>query len=184
MARWVPGPAAPIGQNERIGRRLCNEGWLEQYKAPTRMGLAPTNFEPEDGELSVDRLGQTGVDKRVAKLLWSEAERLFAQRNPPQEFQGWVYATASRLMPRRAIQPSPTASNPYHAHLVAPVTPGLRADLVALELKDLFERHGVLRDRTGDRPLPGPPASPRPGPQSRLRRLLARSAGRLFPFLR
>ena len=71
MARkWNPR-TDPVGRNEPIGRRLFDEPMLMGAQdQPSFKGLDYRHFEvtPNDRELSLDRLGCTGIEKKSKEL--------------------------------------------------------------------------------------------------------------------
>jgi hypothetical protein len=68
--KWDP-KTDPVGKNERIGRRLYDEPMLMgAHDQPSFKGLDYRHFEEtrEDKELSLDRLGCTGIEKKAKSL--------------------------------------------------------------------------------------------------------------------
>jgi hypothetical protein len=115
-----------------LGRRLFDEpllaGALDQKPFA---GLPFSHFEERrDGEVSLDRLGQSSVDRRVINYLRPLANQAAASFQTPKQFNGWSVLRAHFLTkPPRGeavtVIPSPitgseNVANIYHAH----VSPG------------------------------------------------------------
>ena len=112
-------------------------------------------------EVSLDRLGETGLDERVVSFLSVAACRQGAARKPPKTFYGWQHIRAETLANppvgpyKFQVKPSPVAlgdpqdpeHNPFHAHVEPPVSNGnvLESTTVALYLQMLFSKYGEYR---------------------------------------
>ncbi len=162
MARkWDP-KTDPIGKNEHIGRRLFDEPMLMgAHDQPSFRGIDYRHFQviPADaGKLSMDRLGQTGIDNRAKNYLKPRAENAGATRRPPKQFNGWAHVRARILEEgwhgaRFPAVPSPVEgngleANTHHAHI------DIEGDkeFAALRLRELFtNRGGIEKAETGDR---------------------------------
>ena len=77
MALWSPKSSDPVGPNERIGRRLFDQKQLNgaQDQKPLRNVFELYHFEEkrDPGDVSVDRLGKTGIDRRVRNYVEERA---------------------------------------------------------------------------------------------------------------
>jgi hypothetical protein len=152
MAKWVP--AADVEANEPIGRRLFDEPLLVGTAGqPSFRGLLVTHFEEaRDDEISVDRLGKTGIDKRVTAFLKPRADSAGGKFRKPKTFNGWVVLPAQELRkvrdrPGLQIVPSPINDpapndNPYHAHVRRPSN--MDSMVTALYLRHLFTTYGKV----------------------------------------
>jgi hypothetical protein len=115
------------------------------------------------GEVSLDRLGQRGLDGRVKAFLLPRAHDSGTKFTPPKDFKGWAWISVGKLSapPKGAsgftpvasplAKSSPTASddNPYHAHVCRPAnTDGYQT---AVQLRQLFHDHGAI-DWVGGKP--------------------------------
>ena len=156
MALWKPPSNPPIGPNEHLGRRLFEEPLLagaQNQKRITRLDLR--HFEEKrDGQVSLDRLGRTSVDKAVVRYLRPRADRAGTRVHPPKAFNGWAVLTARKFgsppaPPRYALAviPSPESGadleeNIYHAHISMPAHMDYYS--MALHLRELFDAHGTL----------------------------------------
>jgi len=138
MARWEPKPKDPVGPNERVGRRLFQRRPLKGAKdqKPPEGTYEISHFEErrEPGEVSLDRLGRTGVDNKVKNFVEPQARAAASALRPPGVFEGWAVAKATDLensAPGRRsfkIIPSPVNADPeknvvansYHAHVERP----------------------------------------------------------------
>ncbi|WP_157960142.1 hypothetical protein [Albibacillus kandeliae] len=169
---WEPDPSEPIGKNERIGRRIWDTPKLRG--ADTQPDVAALDIEifreRRSKEVSLDRLGRTGIEKRVISYLQPRCELHGASFSPNRRFDGWATIQAEKLtnkwnnIPKWSISASPVegnsevpnSDNRYHAHAVCD---GSDNDLtVALFLRHLFERYGDLH--------PAPTNSPNEQSQS------------------
>ena len=78
-------------------------------------------------EVSLDWLGRTSVEPKVARDLSRQAQRMFAHQRPSRTFVGWVYLQAAKLSkghkdlpclvvssPEMPGQPDHPDHNPYH----------------------------------------------------------------------
>jgi hypothetical protein len=153
MAKWAP--AADVEANEPVGRRMFDEPLLVGTAGqPSFAGLLVTHFEEErDDEISVDRLGRTGIDKRVVAFLKPRADLAGGKFRKPKTFNGWVVLSARELRKDRAnrrglqIVASPISDptpndNPYHAHIRRPSD--LDSTMTALYLRHLFTTYGKV----------------------------------------
>jgi len=157
MARWIPPDS--IANTECIGRRIFKRGQL--HGAADQKPLPPLKIElihfierRHPGDVSMDRLGRTGIERQVIGFLEPNARQAGCRMNPVANFQGWVYITARQFNSSTSGLPlvlvsSPVASaedesvidNPYHAHVERPpgLPPGHEAHYLALQLKHIFE---------------------------------------------
>jgi hypothetical protein len=149
--RWTPSAEQPIGPNEQIGRRLFGEPKLAGAEdQPPFKGLDIRHFQNDDREYSFDRLGKTGIDRRVLTYLRPRATQHSTRLQPPKPFDGWATVRAGALInASRPVQlfPSPITEagpdeNLYHAHALRPLE---RDDYnFALHIRYLFEAGSVL----------------------------------------
>lgn len=151
MALWKPNEA--VGKNESIGRRLFQRQGLKGAKDQKRpdKGFELYHFEEKrDGEISLDRLGATSVDRKVKSYLNPRCHHAATNMAGKAAFQGWAVAKAKAFQtPAKGrplpILPSPIAveagqefsENIYHAHIERPV--GHDALEMALRLQYIFE---------------------------------------------
>src|ERR1035437_393533 len=165
MALWKPQGNQPIGPNEHLGRRLFDEPLLtgaQDQKPSARLNLR--HFEEKrDGQVSLDRLGRTSVDKAVMRYLRPRADRAGTRLRPPKVFNGWAVLTARRFGSPPAppgyaltVIASPESGtaldeNIYHAHISTP--PNLDYHSMALHLRWLFEDHGTI-ERVAEQAAP------------------------------
>lgn len=100
MALWHPDPSKPIGRAEHVGRRLFDEPQLAGSVGQKTYGrLDLRNFEETRGdEFSLDRLGHTGFDKRVAKYLQPLAEGAGRKFRVAKKFDGWAVVPTCALV--------------------------------------------------------------------------------------
>lgn len=156
---WKPQIDQPVGPDEPIGRRLFSQPSLvgAQDQKPL---LKPSlrHFEDTRGQVSLDRLGQTGVEKAVVKYLRPRADRAGTKLRPPKAFNGWAVLRARQFGSPPAPQDealSVVASpqdghdldeNLYHAHVV---NPDIKPYYLALHLRHLFVTYGTTIDRQG-----------------------------------
>lgn len=159
--RWLP-PTDRVGPNEHVGRRLFDEpllaGAIDQQ---VFSGLLITHFEEtRDADLSLDRLGKSGVDGRVMSYLLPRALDAGTRFHRPKRFDGWAVLRSTELgKPRQGrplmVVPSPILGNGneqadekdltlniYHAHVTKP--DDMDAYDMALHLKHLFTRYGQV----------------------------------------
>ena len=157
MARWIP--TSVIAKTECIGRRIFTRGQLhgaadQKPLPPLKIELSHFMEKRYSGDVSMDRLGRTGIEKQVIGFLDPKACQAGSRMNPVAHFQGWVYITSRQFNSSTSGLPlvlvsSPAASaedesvidNPYHAHVERPsgLPPGHEAHIVALQLKHIFE---------------------------------------------
>lgn len=153
MARWKPNN--DIGLNEQVGRRLFDEPKLKGFtEQPPYSGIPITHFEEMRGdEISLDRLGKSGFDRKVARYLLPRATAAGQKFAKPKPFEGWaVFPVKELIRERRGTSLQVVASpvtdpepddNIYHAHVVRPE--GLNSMFMALYLRHIFEQHGRLQ---------------------------------------
>ncbi len=152
--KWNP-KTDPIGLKEPIGRRLFDEPMLMGAQdQPSFRGLDYRHFEEtrDDKELSLDRLGCTGIEKKAKNYLYPRADAAGVNRRPPRQFNGWVYVRACILdkgwqSHRFPVIASPIAGdelkqedNAHHAHI--DLGDDIDATTNALYLREIFTRHG------------------------------------------
>jgi hypothetical protein len=170
MALWKPQSSQPIGPNEHLGRRLFDEPSLagaQDQKTIARLNLR--HFEERrDGQVSLDRLGRTNVDKSVVRYLRPRADGAGTRFRPPKAFNGWAVLTARKFGSPPAPAPAGYAltviaspesgadldENTYHAHISMP--PNMDYYSMALHLRQLFEAHGTI-ERVAKHAAPPPP---------------------------
>ncbi len=152
MARWQPQPDQPVGPNEHIGRRLFDEPMLAGAQdQPSFAGLDFRHFEEtRDPEVSLDRLGQSGIDKAVVRYLRPRADKAGTTFRPPKAFNGWAVVRARLLSnpphgPAVPVIASPIPGqgldeNIYHAHVATP--DHFDHYSMALHLRHLFTSPG------------------------------------------
>jgi hypothetical protein len=153
--KWDP-KTDPVGKNERIGRRLYDEPMLMgAHDQPSFKGLDYRHFEEtrEDKELSLDRLGCTGIEKKAKDYLNPRAIAAGDKRVPPKQFNGWAHVRASVLEKGWGglcflVIPSPIddalEENTHHAHIIIEGD----ATSAALRLRELFTRRGAVEKVT------------------------------------
>jgi hypothetical protein len=118
---------------------------------PSLKGLDYRHFEESrDQQLSLDRLGLTGIEKKAKNYVRLRADAAGASCAPPKQFNGWIHARASALiMGWRGISFPVMASpvegngleeNTHHAHIVIEDDP----IIAALYLRELFTRRGTV----------------------------------------
>jgi hypothetical protein len=109
-------------------------------------------------EVSFDRLGERGIDRKVLNFVTPIARRQGEAFRTLKKFGGWAYIQAAQLAnpPKGAarfpVQPSPikldapqdAEHNPYHAHAT-----GEETHSVALHLQFLFSNYGKIRECPG-----------------------------------
>ena len=86
MARWQPVIDQQIGSNEHLGRRLFDEPSLagaEDQRPFTGILIDHFLEKRDDGQVSLDRLGQSSVDKRVQNHLLPLAHNAATRFRPP-----------------------------------------------------------------------------------------------------
>lgn len=157
MGRWKP-PTDHVGPNEYVGRRLFDEPMLVGARDQNAFrGLDLRHFEEtRDNEFSLDRLGSTGVDKKVVGYLRVRANFQATTFRPTRAFNGWAVIGVRELTrPHKfarlsvlSVVPSPQngvglSENLYHAHVVRP--DGVDSYFMALHLRQVFTKHGTVR---------------------------------------
>jgi hypothetical protein len=153
MARWLPD-VEQIGTNEHLGRRLFDEPTLigAQDQTPSdRLRLNHFMEKRDGGMVSFDRMGQSGIDKRVRGYLVPRATSAAKNFKQPTQFKGWAVIKVKTLKHPPYGDPVPVVPSPivgegeaeniYHAHAI----PG-RMDFyqMALHLQYLFSEHGII----------------------------------------
>jgi hypothetical protein len=159
MAAWKPKPTDPIRANEHLGRRLFDEpmlvGAMEQRSFA---GIELRHFEEtrEDGEFSLDRVGQSSVDRKVVNYLRPRAVAAGEGFKPTRAFNGWAVLRAATLCQPEHRLTNPVASpiggqeleeNIYHSHTQIPE--GFDRHLFALKMRHLFTTKGKVVDTHG-----------------------------------
>lgn len=153
--KWNP-ETDPVHKNEAIGRRLFNEPMLMGAgQQPSFQGLLVNHFEETRGdrELSLDRLGATGIVKTVKRYLIPRAELAATKFRPPKTFNGWAVVSAKFLEQGvDDLKFTVTASsqydgpgletNIYHAHSELPA--GVTSMSIALHLRHIFTKNGSI----------------------------------------
>jgi hypothetical protein len=154
-----PFPPDDVGMNERIGRRFFNEPMLRGAEGqPSFSGIELHHFEDSRSrEISLDRLGATGLDKRVVQYLRPRAEAAGGARLKPIRFEGWLHVSAKELAearkpPRHPVIASPVKDpepddNRYHAHVVRPEA--MSDHLMSLQLRYIFTKYGGVERNDG-----------------------------------
>jgi hypothetical protein len=155
--RW--NPPDKVQDQEVIGRRIANdeiyEGKMDQG-SPGRIRLDHFMETRKGGDISLDRLGRSGVDGRVLRYLDVRCQRWAAKFHRSKKFEGWASLKAGVITGDRKVPLSIVASpdagfeeqlddNEYHAHIPLPERVKEEFDigyLVALHLKRLYERDG------------------------------------------
>lgn len=153
MASWKP--PADVGDNEHVGRRLFDEPKLRGAEGQKPFSDPELfNFEEKrDEETSLDRLGASGVDRRVKGYLLPRAESQANNRKPPVSFDGWAVVPTKELRKARkgceslAVVASPIKgagleANDYHAHVVRPLS--TKPIHFALYLRWIFMSQGKV----------------------------------------
>jgi hypothetical protein len=154
MALWKPN-TAEIGPNEHIGRRLFDRpqliGALDQ-KPRHRLRLDHFLEKRDGGETSLDRMGESCVNKGVRTYLAQRAIKSAGKFREPRQFNGWtvIHIRILRKPPHGApvsVVPSPKTTaeldeldkNIYHAHALPE---GRNYNEMAFQLFWLFSEHG------------------------------------------
>jgi hypothetical protein len=158
MARWIP--PGNIGPNEHLGRRLFDEPKLFGARDQKQFtGLEIRNFqETRDNEFSLDRLGGSGVIRKVVNYLVPRADATGRKFQNPLSFDGWM------VVPARTIEAEgwPLVASPdqgslvngapkpwndahldqnlYHGHLVMPAD--IDRKLFPLVIREVFTGAG------------------------------------------
>ena len=159
MAMWAPPDN--VGLKERIGRRIYDEPMLRGAQGqPSYSGIELHHFD--DKELSLDRLGASGVDGRVRRYLNPRAEAAGAARKKPSRFDGWFHVTAKELGQARRLPPLPVIASPirdpkpndniYHAHILRP--DNMSAYLASLHVRYIFTEYGSILRNENIQPAP------------------------------
>jgi hypothetical protein len=150
MASWKPPDS--VGPNEHIGRRLFDEPMLKGAAGqPSYSGLSLQHFEETRGdEVSLDRLGASSIDPKVARYLVPRAEAAGRIHKNTKRFDGWAVVTSKELVKERkegklSIIASPIENpepndNIYHAHVAR--LGDFSAYQMALHLRHIFTRYG------------------------------------------
>ena len=152
MTRW--NPQNKVGRQERIGRRSFDEPMLAGAAGqPSFSGIKMTHFEEKRGnDVSVDRLGATGIDQKVVKYLLPRAEAAGKKFAKPKLFDGWATVSAKELIEghqeKLVVMASPKADeesngNIYHAHIVTPSH--FESYMMALYLRHIFTTYGEIK---------------------------------------
>lgn len=156
MALWSPKSTDPVGPNERIGRRLFDQkqlsGAQDQKRPPNVFELYHFEERRDAGDISVDRLGKTGIDRRVCNYVERRAIFAASSFKPARKFIGWAVVSAKALQrpaqgPSLLVTPSPLIAsdenelleNKYHAHIERPSR--YQPYEMAMHLKTIFERN-------------------------------------------
>jgi hypothetical protein len=149
--KWNP-KTDPVEKSEPIGRRLYEEPMLMGAQdQPSFKGLDYRHFEETRGdkELSLDRLGCTGVQRNAKNYLTPRAVAAGQKRMPSKQFNGWAHVRASVLEKGWHGQCYPVIASPiengpeenyHHAHVI------IQGDSIsaALHLREMFTRHGAV----------------------------------------
>lgn len=150
----------PIADKEYVGRRLAARpalvGAADQARQTKRFDLRDFEEKRPPHELSLDWLGKTSVEPKVARELEPQAKRMFAAQTPTRNFAGWVYLQAAKLSkghrdlpcgviaaPEKPGQPDDPDHNPYHVIVRASPKFG-HPYLVAQHLYFQFLNNGKL----------------------------------------
>jgi hypothetical protein len=148
--------------NERIGRRIYDEPILRGVQGqPSYSGIELHHFQG-GRELSLDRLGATGIDRRVRQHLRPRAEAAGAARKNPSRFDGWLHVAAKELEqarkpPRLPVIASPILAaepndNIYHSHIALP--DDVLPHLVSLYVRYIFTEYGDVVRNEQNQPAP------------------------------
>jgi hypothetical protein len=137
-----------------MGRRLFEEPMLRgAVGQPNYAGLRLNHFEETRGnEVSLDRLGASGIDRKVSNYLVQRAQAAGEMFGKPKNFDGWAVVPAKELIqarkdPKLPVHASPVEEpapkdNDYHAHVVRPEN--LEPYMMALHLKHIFTSYGKV----------------------------------------
>jgi hypothetical protein len=154
MALWNPN-TDKIGTNEYLGRRLFDKpqliGALDQ-KPRHRLRLEHFLEKRDGGETSLDRMGESCVNKGVRTYLAQRAIKAAGKFRELRQFNGWtvIHIKILRKPPHGtpiSVVPSPITTaeldaldnNIYHAHAL----PEERSyNDMAFQLFWLFSEHG------------------------------------------
>jgi len=174
MALWSPKSTDPVGPNERIGRRLFDQkqlsGAQDQKPPPNVFELYHFEERRGSGDVSVDRLGKTGIDRKVRNYVEPRAIFAASSFNPARRFLGWAVVKARDLQspaqgPSLSVIPSPLVAtagnelseNNYHAYVQRPSDHQTTYTYyeMAMHLKAIFERNYHLEAATPQPPKAG-----------------------------
>src|SRR5262245_37820418 len=149
--KWDPKTDL-VGKHEPIGRRLYDEPMLMGARdQPSFTGLLLRHFEEtrSDNQLSLDRLGCTGIEKKAKKYLKPRADAEGMNRVPPKTFNGSTYVQANvleegwrgRSFPVKAspVEGEGLKENTHHAHIDIE-----DAEFDAFRIRELFTRRGTV----------------------------------------
>lgn len=184
MALWKPASDQPVGSNEHVGRRLFSEPLLVgSTSQPSWKGLDLRHFEERrNREFSLDRLGKSGIDRRVVHIVLPLAVVQGSTFRPSKSFDGWVVIRSKFLVEGKVggmtlqVFPSPVSganANPYHAHVLLPEQEPI---VNAWFMRHLFVTNGILHPISGD-PATVMAIEPNPGLVRRVLRWLAKALG-------
>jgi hypothetical protein len=160
MARWK-APRDKVGPNEQVGRRLFDEPLLRGIaNQPSFSGIQLNHFlDKRSRDLSLDRMGQSSLDRKVVRFLEPRAKAHGQSFAKPQEFNGWARVAAKEITQPRGgnampVLPSPIDAadpkdNPYHAHLERPEA--VDPYEAALHLRHVFTTYGSVERVNSDR---------------------------------
>jgi hypothetical protein len=154
MALWIPN-TDKIGPNEHLGRRLFDKpqliGALDQ-RPRHRLRLGHFLEKRDGGETSLDRMGESCVNKGVRSYLAQRAIKAAEKFREPQQFNGWtvIHIKILRKPPHGtpiSVEPFPITApeldeldkNIYHAHALPE---GRSYNDMAFQLFWLFSEHG------------------------------------------
>ncbi|RWM08959.1 hypothetical protein [Mesorhizobium sp.] len=126
---------------------------------PAFAGISINHFiEKRGDEISLDRMGASGLDRKVVKYLLPRAIAHGQSFGRPQRFDGWAIVAAKELMQARVgrkvpVIPSPITDqepndNIYHAHVVR--SEGLDPYEMALHLRYIFLQFGKIEQNKPD----------------------------------
>lgn len=156
MAHWKPR-TDKIGPGEHLGRRLFDTPALVgAFDQEPRHKLKLAHFlEKRPGcEISLDRLGETSIDKRVCRYLGQRAIKAAGDFKDPKQFNGWAVVHFKFLRqpphggPPISVVPCPIQGfdldeNIYHADALAEKRSYYE---MATQLFSLFSEHGSTHD--------------------------------------
>lgn len=137
-----------------MGRRLFDEPMLSGASDQRPFaGLQLNHFEEtRSDEYSLDRLGRSGVERKIVAYLMPRAEAAGRTYHNPKPFNGWIVLPARELVnarkePRLVVLSSPIKEsepndNKYHAHVCRPKE--INPYHMALHLRYLFTTYGQL----------------------------------------
>lgn len=125
-------------------------GAQDQKPPPQVFELYHFEERRDPGDVSVDRLGKTGIDGKVRNYVEQRAIFAASSFTPTRQFLGWAVVSARELQtpaqgPRLSVIPSPIAAdnelseNKYHAHIERPAH--YQTYEMAVHLKTIFERN-------------------------------------------